>query len=446
MELVGHIVRYMASVPLKSLLDCVKNQDMPPNSRERIFICFSKVARYWESAKYLCRRAKTSDTLRRTTVEQVQLQENSFRMPPTAAFTGSVKSVLTNLSKGGTTLGINSLPCWERKAIQSAPTSHFAKQVNKRLQESKVHAEIQIVAHYEQMSPGVLRPRVIASCKDACYLCDTLILQGKYSVPKSHGKLYPGWRLPADEKFLPLQQELNAFLEREILATIKKLSRLATKPSIKPPNESTIFPLHISASTLMTFSNTSSLHLAPQVETSHDSTAHQEHIGTCISGPQHAESPHEQPVGIHQSEEDTTDPHVSVDGLIGTAKERDETETSHAASVDDSHSHSRSTINNSEYYTEKSQGGCPAPSDTVEGKHSWFRHGNMEIFLESSSPEFVPKWLSPVASANILRDRSDPITDVLLLAAGADDRALPKSPDGNTYFAFGERVVMINTS
>lgn len=453
-ELVRHIVGYMASVPLETLLGCLGNQDMDPNSRERLVTCFSKVARYRDSATFLYQRAKKLDMLRRTSVEQVQLRENAFERPAEAAFTGTVQSVLGSLSNGETTtLGINSLPPWEQKAIESASDRLFAKQVNNRLQESKIHAEIQIIAHYENASPGVLRPRVIASCKDACYLCNTCIsLQGKYSVPKSHGKLYPGWRLPTTQQFLPLQKRLNAFLEQEILATVKKLSQATKKPSIKYRNESTIFPLHISASTLTTFSNASSLHLVEVSQPNHDgrpvdnapSVAHQEHIETSTTGPPHAESLHEQLGGVHRGEKGEAPPHVCAKGLSGMAEDRDEAETSHAAGVNDISTPSRSDFDTPGSCAAGSLDRCSTLSGSrVGGSNSWFRKENMEIFLESSS-ELVPEWLSPEDSAEVLRDRPELIVDVLLLAAGMDDRVLPKSPDGSTYFAFGDRVVMIN--
>ena len=60
----------------------------------------------------------------------------------------------------------------------------------------KVHAEVQLLFFYER-NQHIQLPRVLCSSKKACYLCHLFITShGRFTVPKTHGKLYAGWLLP----------------------------------------------------------------------------------------------------------------------------------------------------------------------------------------------------------------------------------------------------------
>lgn len=59
-----------------------------------------------------------------------------------------------------------------------------------------VHAEIQLVFHYELCRKSTL-PRVILATKSPCFLCTLfLTLHGQYHIPTSHGRLYEKWTFP----------------------------------------------------------------------------------------------------------------------------------------------------------------------------------------------------------------------------------------------------------
>jgi hypothetical protein len=59
-----------------------------------------------------------------------------------------------------------------------------------------VHAEVQLVLHYEQYSLEKL-PRAIGCSKSACFLCDMLIqMLGKYHISYAHRRLYNQWTIP----------------------------------------------------------------------------------------------------------------------------------------------------------------------------------------------------------------------------------------------------------
>jgi hypothetical protein len=54
----------------------------------------------------------------------------------------------------------------------------------------KVHAEIQFLFYYE-LRPERLRPRIIYSSKNACYLCNlSFHLHGGFYIPRTHSRLY----------------------------------------------------------------------------------------------------------------------------------------------------------------------------------------------------------------------------------------------------------------
>lgn len=446
-RLIRHIVEYLARVPLRTLLECLPDQEMQQNAQERLVTCLSKVARYWESAKFLCKRAKRFQVLTQVTVETVYLLEESFERPGTA-FTGTVQSVLSKLSNEGALSGFRGLPEWAQKVTGWASPGQFAMAVNRRLQESKIHAEIQILAYYENASPDVLQPRVIASSKDACYLCNACIrLHGKHSVPKSHGKLYPGWRLPATPNFDSLQQKFNVFLEQELRATLRRLSRTNTKPAFRFANESTIFPLHISASTLTALSNTSRLDLLSQVlpanTIDHEVVdCRKEQTAMTRGEPSQVEGVSEQRSDTPRSKEGGAISSVDAMGTGDIAADHSDAETVRRGED----TQNCPDIETTEHSAAKPREHRSTLSSSSDGQDGWFRYRNMEVFLEPPSSELVPEWFSRECSAEVLRDRPDLVFDVLSLPVGRDSPPLSKGPDGRTFFSFGDRVVVINTS
>ncbi|RFN42557.1 heterokaryon incompatibility [Fusarium flagelliforme] len=94
-------------------------------------------------------------------------------------------------------------------------------------------------------------PRVVCSSKDACYLCDFFITTGtKFHSPKCHGRLYPGWRLPALSAQDETLRRFNDRLEQEVCNSVKNLLKTQKKLSLPDPRESTILTIRQSVSTL----------------------------------------------------------------------------------------------------------------------------------------------------------------------------------------------------
>ncbi|KAF2759569.1 hypothetical protein EJ05DRAFT_302521 [Pseudovirgaria hyperparasitica] len=113
--------------------------------------------------------------------------------------------------------------------------------------ECKVHAEVQIIYHYLQNPQVTVLPRVIASNKKACYLCDLFSkTHGVYYIPKTHGRLYPKWRLPETDELILTKQTKK--ISRGIVSNFSKAVEEVIKQKcqlrmarIPQPSESSAF-------------------------------------------------------------------------------------------------------------------------------------------------------------------------------------------------------------
>lgn len=107
----------------------------------------------------------------------------------------------------------------------------------------KVHAEIQLLFFYEH-NPHIRRPRAICSSKSACYLCNLFVQrQGKFHIPRTHGRLYDRWILPEwsyndSIETNSMSSTINAFatkIEAKILEVFEN-----QQLSFSHPNESVL--------------------------------------------------------------------------------------------------------------------------------------------------------------------------------------------------------------
>ncbi len=235
---------------LETLLSMIPNRSMDPSSRKNILITIRKVARYREAARFLYRTAKKIPLVRQIKVVLVSLPENVFQRPLGGQFTPNLLSTISQISTPhGKRWNLGQL-CGLLNVSEAEASNRFVEQTQRTLRKGKIHAEIQLLFHYE-LKGSKLPPRVICSTKDACFLCNAFIgMHGKTHTPGSHGKLYPGWRLPVSPKFQEMELRFNAELENHIrncISTSLSRQRVASYPH---PNESTLLTLPISASTL----------------------------------------------------------------------------------------------------------------------------------------------------------------------------------------------------
>jgi hypothetical protein len=228
---------------LRVLMDLIPNRAMCPSSRRNLVNIVSKVSRYREAARLLYRTARNYPSLRRAKVVPVSLPRKAFERVSGEYVSPPLVSTITRIIKN-----------------QHAPdfgylcrlNEQFAVQTRKTLREAKIHAEVQLVFHYE-LNASSLPPRVVCSSKDACFLCNAfIIMHGKMYTPGHHGRLYPGWRLPFMSDLIDLDQRLNTVLEDHIRASMKALLSRKKKTSYPDPNESTLLTLQFSTSTLHT--------------------------------------------------------------------------------------------------------------------------------------------------------------------------------------------------
>lgn len=138
---------------------------------------------------------------------------------------------------------------WTKKSARrfgvSLPEATTQFQREMAALQPKVHAEIQLVYHYE-MNPQPEPPRIICSSKSACYLCDAFVkVHSRFFISRTHGVLYPQWTLPnispgdlPPERVQAMQSNI-----REFTRGIENLSRdlwTRTKTKRMQPNESTL--------------------------------------------------------------------------------------------------------------------------------------------------------------------------------------------------------------
>ncbi|KAG5804322.1 hypothetical protein H9Q74_010672 [Fusarium xylarioides] len=166
---------------------------MEPDLCSGLLNTVNKLAHYETCAWTLVKLSRTYSILGHTSTMPVRLDDTAFGKPPTATLVFKLEEHLKTLRKEyntnwdldnfGQRLATNTKKLWE----------DFLRVTN----EPKIHAEIQLMWHLERhLSSNP--PRVIASNKDACFLCNAFIsFHGKYMILKTHGRIYPGWRLPS---------------------------------------------------------------------------------------------------------------------------------------------------------------------------------------------------------------------------------------------------------
>ena len=178
---------------LAVLLRNITGQYLNPTTRDGFMARLGELSRYLESSRHLYQTAKNTNLFRAARVIDISLHEQHFTRAPCPETFSSFDDCLARCVYGSRD---TAKLCSNRGITLREATDKLATTARKGVTESKIHAEIQIAAYYE-IHPSTLPPRLICSNKNACYLCNEFIrLQGKFYIPRSHGKLYPGWRVP----------------------------------------------------------------------------------------------------------------------------------------------------------------------------------------------------------------------------------------------------------
>jgi hypothetical protein len=249
-ELVEGINRLWRVGKLQDLFSAIPNRIMGPASRKNLLNIISKVARYREAARFLCRTAKKIPLVRQMKITLVSLPQNAFQKIPANQSSLNLPSTLSRLNALHKQQWDVGQVCRLLNVSEVEANDQFTQQAQKTLKDAKVHAEIQLL-FYCELEVFKLPPRVFCSSKDACFLCNAFIsMYGKVHTPRCHGRLYPGWRLPFSPQFKEIEQKFNRELANHIRNSLTTLLSRQQKTVYPDPHESTLLTLPESVSTL----------------------------------------------------------------------------------------------------------------------------------------------------------------------------------------------------
>ncbi|KAI1092784.1 hypothetical protein F5B19DRAFT_183311 [Rostrohypoxylon terebratum] len=244
---------------LAALIKEIPENTMQSNLRDSLLNMISKVSRYREAARFLYRLGKKTPLARKMRTVIIQWTRPDFtrsaagKNVPGSDITipldqglGDPKRNLQDIcdllnSEGGSL---------DSKLTREEASEQLTAQTRKTLREAKIHAEIQLLYYCDSNIHPDRLPRVVCSSKDACWLCNEFILlYGKIHTPKSHGKIYPGWRVPV-VKGNEWAKKYNDRLEGTLMRSLKALFTSKKRTEYPCPNESTLLALYLSDSTL----------------------------------------------------------------------------------------------------------------------------------------------------------------------------------------------------
>ncbi|KAI8720734.1 hypothetical protein NCS52_00519300 [Fusarium sp. LHS14.1] len=207
-----------------------------PTICEAVLNITRKVASYKEAAHTLAKLAKQYESIRQATTTIVTLDASSFAHGGSAE-RPSLRATLDKLKAQHGTGWQSDQVARKLSSYLGYEYDHHQGHIDQLMDDPKVHAEIQLIWYLEQHQ-GSTPPRVIASNKDACYLCNAFIaFHGKYIIPRTHGRIYPGWRMPSGGLW-DVKMGFSLELERLAVERINKILDKGVK-RIDYPLEST---------------------------------------------------------------------------------------------------------------------------------------------------------------------------------------------------------------
>ncbi|PLB47584.1 hypothetical protein P170DRAFT_409773 [Aspergillus steynii IBT 23096] len=273
LELVESIYRIKQIKLLQSIIGMIPNIYMSPTARQSFLNIVNKTSRYWEAARFLYRTAKKVPLARKMRTVPVHLPKEAFKIPSTNTYTPDLVKKVTEASPKGRQQKLLKEICRNLGLSEQEAKDKFSRQVKNTLTKAKIHAEVQIIAYCESRSQLVL-PRVICSSKDACFLCNLFIkVYGKTNTPRSHGRLYPGWRLPCLPQIEEVERRFCQSLQKNFLDTCTSVLSGKRQMLHPEPIESTLFTLPASDSTLLAITSLGGSDLKDVGLTPHETTS-----------------------------------------------------------------------------------------------------------------------------------------------------------------------------
>ncbi|KIW07134.1 uncharacterized protein PV09_02006 [Verruconis gallopava] len=245
--LVEGIYRLRQAGDLKELLGPMPNTIMDPSLKKSLLNIIDKVARYREVPAILCHMAKKIPVMRNLRLTIAKLPREAFAQVSTNKYVPELRRTLSrvHLPKKFTLEDA----CRLLKPKEDVAENCFANQTLTTLKRAKIHAEVQLVFYCQQGSGNNMPPRIVCSSKDACFLCNLFVTSvAKMHTPRSHGKLYPQWRLPNLPASNEVMQDFNRVMEDYIRNSLRTLFARRQKTLYPHPNESTLITLYSSSS------------------------------------------------------------------------------------------------------------------------------------------------------------------------------------------------------
>lgn len=248
-DLIEEIFHLQRTSPrYQSLLDLISDHSMDPSSRSSLSNMIKKVSRYWEISRQLYRIAKKFPLARNMKVQLVKLPEKAFKGQASMENSTDPESVLSKHGFINGKQGNVQQLCRKLKLNEDEASSRYNEAIA-ALSKAKIHAEIQIIMFCEMQAPRIF-PRVVSSSKDACFLCNTFVTRyGRMHTPKTHGRLYPGWRFPNLPDFKSFQQDLSKSLLENLRRSVSLGLTQGKLPVYPFPNESTVMTVCLSETT-----------------------------------------------------------------------------------------------------------------------------------------------------------------------------------------------------
>lgn len=220
-----------------------------PSTREAVLNMIRKVGNYKRAATTLVKLARRYECIRQANTILVVL-DSSALVQRTPTPRPSLSAMLDKLKAHHGTSWNTEKVVRELSCYLGSESKCYESQIDPLMRHPRVHAEMQLIWYLDQHKVPT-PPRVIASNKDACYLCNAFIaFHGKYSIPRTHGRIYPGWRLPSSG----LQDVKKGFtLELGRLA-VTRIDRIIKKGTERMgyPLESTVPSAAVSGLSILT--------------------------------------------------------------------------------------------------------------------------------------------------------------------------------------------------
>jgi hypothetical protein len=231
---------------LQEAFRCIGDSGACAPDAASLVIAVAKIRRYWATCEFLSTAVRRYSVFRDVRIARVMTE---LPFVPTASLPakGYFQKALLRLNQRDIWKGSAEQFCHQRLncSLPVVGKRFLAYMNNLR---PGVHAEIQLLMFYET-HPNIQWPRVIASSKSACFLCNLLLLQhGRFYVGKTHGVLYPNWTMPvacltrfSGSQMQRINQVIKSFafeVEKALLTTIQLKSKRSH------PNESVAdFPM-----------------------------------------------------------------------------------------------------------------------------------------------------------------------------------------------------------